>query len=220
MRGAERLAAGQAVKVIATRPAAPRSGHPGSRPQQREQRVLQRRPRRQLVCASPGNSGEVCQRRGAWRMSSPMRRTENTRRRRSAADAAGGMQRQHVEAHRVTGLQLPAEDAVRVALRLDVRQIRKAAFGKPLRLRIHEGARHQPRPAVRAGDELQRRLRGAPGPPESRNCSSARPRCCSRAGPGARACARACRVPWSACDRGTGVPARLPISAAADLAQR
>jgi len=71
--------------------------------------------------------------------------------------APGRMQGQHVEADDVAGLQRPAHDRETFALALDVGQIGQAAFGEPFGLLVHEGARHQPRPAVRANDELERR---------------------------------------------------------------
>ena len=75
-----------------------------------------------------------------------------------AIHAACGVQCQHVEADHIAGLDLPAQDSQRVALCLDVGQLGQAAVGEPPRLVVHEAARHQPRPAVRAGHELQRRV--------------------------------------------------------------
>src|SRR5215471_14444863 len=68
------------------------------------------------------------------------------------------MQREHVEAHYIPRLELPAEDAEGGAVGLDVRKIAETSLGKPARLGIAERARHEPRPEVGAGDELQRRL--------------------------------------------------------------
>ena len=115
-------------------------------------------PGRQLVASGPGNSGEVLQRRGACLMSSPRKRTENTRRRCvpvTPREACSVSMWKHTAS---PGSSCPAENGKGVARRLDVRQIGERAFGKPLGLRVHEGARHEPGPAVRAGDEFQRRL--------------------------------------------------------------
>ncbi len=73
-----------------------------------------------------------------------------------ARDALGRMQREHVKAHGVARLQFPAENGKAGACGLDVRQVGQRAFGKPLGLVLHEGARHQPRPQMRSGHEFQR----------------------------------------------------------------
>ena len=52
------------------------------------------------------------------------------------------MQRQHVEANRVSGLELPAENPESAPIGFDVRQIAEASFGKPARLGVAERARH------------------------------------------------------------------------------
>lgn len=68
-----------------------------------------------------------------------------------------GVQREHVEGDGVAGFYGPAEDVVGRAVGLDVGQVGQRALGEPPGLVGHEGARHQPRPLVRAGDKLQRR---------------------------------------------------------------
>ena len=75
-----------------------------------------------------------------------------------AGHAAGGVQREHVEEHGVAGLELPSEDAELVGPSVDVGQLGERAVGEPLGLVVHERPRHVPLAAVRAGDELQRRL--------------------------------------------------------------
>ena len=73
---------------------------------------------------------------------------------------ACGVQGEHVESHGIARLQRPAQDAVsgrlRVAAGLDVGQFGQRARRKPARLVRHEGARHQPGAAMRAGSKLQR----------------------------------------------------------------
>ena len=83
------------------------------------------RPRGKRLARKPGNSGEVRQRPGAWVMSSPRNRTEKTRRRFGPENALRRMQREHVKAHGIAGLQLPAENGIGVAGGLDIRQIRR-----------------------------------------------------------------------------------------------
>jgi hypothetical protein len=53
--------------------------------------------------------------------------------------------------------ELPGENLVRAPVHLDIRELREAAFREPLRLVVHERARHQPRTPVRAGDEFDSR---------------------------------------------------------------
>src|SRR5262249_4361008 len=65
---------------------------------------------------------------------------------------------EHVEAHHIPRLELPAEDAEGGAVGLDVRKIGETALGKPARLGIAKRAGHEPGPEVGAGDELQCRL--------------------------------------------------------------
>ena len=72
-------------------------------------------------------------------------------------DPARAVKRQHVEEDGIARLELPADDLVGGAIALDVRQILERSLREPLRLVVHERARHQPRAAVRAGDELERR---------------------------------------------------------------
>ncbi|MNT06917.1 hypothetical protein D3C72_1416030 [compost metagenome] len=66
------------------------------------------------------------------------------------------MQREHVEADEVARLDVPADDGKALARALDVGQVVEAAFGEPLGVVVHEGARHEPRPLVGAGHELER----------------------------------------------------------------
>ena len=46
------------------------------------------------------------------------------------------VQRQHVKAHRISGLERPTDNRVCLALGLDVRQIGERAFGEPARLGV------------------------------------------------------------------------------------
>ncbi len=75
-----------------------------------------------------------------------------------AGDACGRMQREHVKAHRVARFECPAENVESIAGGLDIRQIGERALGEPFGLGIHERARHQPWPPVRAGHEFQSRF--------------------------------------------------------------
>ena len=75
-----------------------------------------------------------------------------------ARHAARRVQREHVEEHGIAGLELPPEDAEVIGPSVDVGQLGERAVGEPLRLIVHERSRHVPLAAVRAGDELQRRL--------------------------------------------------------------
>ena len=70
------------------------------------------------------------------------------------------MQREHVKAHHVAGLDLPTHDGECSTVGLNVGQVLQAAFGEPLRLVVHEGARHEPWALVRTGHKLQRRSAG------------------------------------------------------------
>jgi hypothetical protein len=131
------------------------SSAPGSScfPQHREQRVVERRAGRQPLGQ---NAGEVTQLRGAWRMSSPRKRTENTRRRRSPSTPAAAC-----SASMWKHTTSPGSSS---QPRIDCRACLRCRAGRPGCLRettspvVHEAARHQPRPAVRAGHELQRRM--------------------------------------------------------------
>src|SRR5689334_12698097 len=60
----------------------------------------------------------------------------------AAAYPACRMQREHVEAHHIPRLELPAEDAEGGAVGLDVGKISETALGKPARLGIAERAGH------------------------------------------------------------------------------
>ena len=51
-----------------------------------------------------------------------------------------------------------AQPTIGASRSIDVGQLLEAALGEPLRLVVHERARHEPRAEVRAGDELERRL--------------------------------------------------------------
>ena len=79
------------------------------------------------------------------------------------ASAAGGVQREHVEEHRVARLQLPTEDSEAFRVAVDVGQLGQRAVGEPLGLAVEERPRHVPRPAVRAGDELAASMARATG---------------------------------------------------------
>ena len=125
-------------------------------------------------------------------------------------DAAGAVQRQHVEEDGVAGLERPADDLVGGAVRLDVRQIVEGAFGEPPCLVVHEGPRHQPRATVRAGHELERRAPVKRGRPATTPSRSARRRRCSTADPGATACAGSSPAPSRARGRGRTAPVRRP----------
>ncbi len=95
--------------------------------------------------ARPGNGGEVVQVRGAWVMSSPRKRTDSTRRAVRALHAAGGVQREHVEEHRVAGLERPADDRGTAGSAVDVGQLGQRSLREPLGLVVEERARHVPR---------------------------------------------------------------------------
>ncbi len=105
------------------------------------------------------------------------------------ADAAGGVQRQHVEEHGVAGLELPADHPEAIRLVVDRRQLGERAVGEPLRLAVEERARHVPRPEVRAGDELERRLPGDRVDRQPHRGVEPPVDVVVRAGPGATACA-------------------------------
>ena len=75
-----------------------------------------------------------------------------------AGRSPGGMEREHVEEHHIARLELPREDLEGVPVGLDVGQLLERSLGEPLRLVVHERARHQPRATVRPGDELHGRL--------------------------------------------------------------
>ena len=161
----------------------------------------------------PGNSGEVRQRRGACLTSSPMNRTEKTRRRLRAADAARRVQREHVKTHRVAGLQFPTENRKAVA------RAPRYWASRPASLREttcawasmkERGISHGPQ--VRAGDEFQggfaaHRIHRNPE-------ADVLPALDIVVGlilvPRRRL--RGCPVPWSACDRGRAGRCVLCIS--------
>ena len=70
------------------------------------------------------------------------------------------MHRQEVEEDRVARLQLEAADVEGVPVGLDVRQFGEAPVREPLRLPGQECPRHEPGPAVRAGQQFQAAGRG------------------------------------------------------------
>ncbi len=74
-----------------------------------------------------------------------------------AIHTTGAVEREHVEEDGVARLELPADDLEGRAVALDVGQLVERAVREPLRLVVHEGAGHEPRPEVRACDELERR---------------------------------------------------------------
>jgi hypothetical protein len=49
-----------------------------------------------------------------------------------------GVQGQHMEAHGIAGLELPAQDRKLVAPGFDIRQVGETALGEPFRLGVHE----------------------------------------------------------------------------------
>ena len=53
------------------------------------------------------------------------------------------MERQHVNTHGISGLDLPAENSIVGTPCLDIRKILEGAFGKPFRLCVHEKG-HEP----------------------------------------------------------------------------
>jgi len=91
---------------------------------------------------------------GAWVISSPRKRTENTRRRRPASTAGRPMQSQHMKTHGRPGFI--AHPRIGNCARWDPHRASHPRLPSgTTRLRIQEGARHEPRAAVRSGDQFQ-----------------------------------------------------------------
>lgn len=89
----------------------------------------------------PGARGQVTQREN-----SPSAAEREARR---------AMHAEEIEEDGIARLQVEPADVERIPVSLDVGNLGQAALGKPLGLPQQEGARQQPRPAVRAGDDLQ-----------------------------------------------------------------
>src|SRR5689334_3878579 len=70
-------------------------------------------------------------------------------------EARRAVHAEEVKEDGVAGLEVVAADVESTSIGLDVRDLDQAAVGKPLCLAQEEGARHQPRPGMRAGHDLQ-----------------------------------------------------------------
>ncbi len=108
--------------------------------------------------ARPGNSGDVRQARGACTTSSPMKRTEKARRRRSPPTPPAACSASMWKNTPSPGSS--SQPTIGKASRSASMSGRssQAALREPACLAVHERARHQPRPQVRSGDELERRF--------------------------------------------------------------